>query len=162
MIIAIEKNLQRGINLLHNISDNEYSNCSVAPYYSSIGNHIRHVLDVFACIFDGLETGIIDFSKREKDVMAETNRNVGLRYFDTIIEKLQNINEYSLEHKVRIFDDLGSGKVCADYTLGGALMQAQSHAIHHFATIGYIIEQLKISLPVKDFGYNPTSEIKVS
>ena len=162
MIIAIEKNLQRGVKLLNNLSDDEYADCSVAPYYSSIGNHIRHVLDVFACIFDGLEKGEIDFSKREKDVLAETNRNVGLRYFETIINRLNNLKENSFHKKITICDDLGCGKIAAEYTLGSALMQAQSHAIHHFATIGYIINQLNISLPVKDFGYNPTSEIKAS
>lgn len=162
MIIAIEKNLQRGVKLLNSLSDDEYADCSVAPYYSSIGNHIRHVLDVFACIFDGLEKGEIDFSKREKDVLAETNRNVGLRYFETIINRLNNLKGNNFHKKITICDDLGCGKTTAEYTLGSALMQAQSHAIHHFATIGYIINQLNISLPVKDFGYNPTSEIKAS
>jgi uncharacterized damage-inducible protein DinB len=162
MIIAIEKNLQRGIQLLNSLSDDEYSDCSVAPYYSSIGNHIRHVLDVFACVFDGLEKGKVDFCKREKDVLAETKRNVGLRYFETTIEQLHNLKENSFHKKITIYDDLGCGKTAAEYTLGSALMQAQSHAIHHFATIGYIINQLNISLPVKDFGYNPTSEIKAS
>jgi uncharacterized damage-inducible protein DinB len=162
MIIAIEKNLHRGIQLLKHLSDDEYADCSIAPYYSSIGNHVRHVLDVFSCIFDGLEGGIVDFSKREKDVLAETKRSVGLRYFEKTIQNLHNLKETNFHKKITIYDDLGCGKTAAEYTLGSALMQAQSHAIHHFATIGYIINQLNIALPVKDFGYNPTTEIKVS
>ena len=56
MISAIIQNLNRGINLLSSISDADYANNSTAPYYSSIGIHMRHILDVFSCIFDGLET----------------------------------------------------------------------------------------------------------
>ena len=44
-------------------------------------------------------------------------------------------------------DDLGLGVVAANYTLGGILIQAHSHAIHHFASVGYIICQLGIELP---------------
>jgi len=37
------------------------------------------------------------------------------------------------------------------------LIQAHSHAIHHFASIGYIICKLGIELPDTDFGYNPST-----
>ena len=47
--------------------------------------------------------------------------------------------------------------VTVNYTLASALIQAHSHAIHHFASIGYIISQLGIELPDADFGYNPTT-----
>ena len=50
MIEAIEKNLFRGVQLLQCISDKEYSDTSIAPYHSSIGGHMRHILDVFDCV----------------------------------------------------------------------------------------------------------------
>jgi len=56
-----------------------------------------------------------------------------------------------------VSDDLGRGMIKAKYTLAAVLIQAHSHAIHHFASIGYIIHQLGIALPDEDFGYNPTT-----
>ena len=50
MIQAIIYNLQRGVKLLNAIDDEQYSDNSIAPYYSSIGIHMRHILDVFDCI----------------------------------------------------------------------------------------------------------------
>lgn len=47
MIEAIEKNLEKGKHLITKISNQQYSDSSVAPYYSSIGCHMRHILDVF-------------------------------------------------------------------------------------------------------------------
>jgi uncharacterized damage-inducible protein DinB len=157
MIPAMIKNLNRGVNLLSYINDDDYSNNATPPYYSSIGIHMRHILDVFSCIFDGLDSGQIDLSARQRNELAETKVSVGLDYFDRVIGQLKNIEVEDLDMVVKVKDDLGLGMVTANYTLAAALIQAHSHAIHHFASIGYIISQMGINLPDGDFGYNPTT-----
>ena len=157
MIPAIVKNLNRGINLLNSINDQEYANNSTAPYYSSIGIHMRHILDVFQCIFDGVESGQIDLSARQRNGLAETKVVIGLAYFDEILSLLNKVDEKDLDKLVEVKDDLGLGMITANYTIAAALIQAHSHAIHHFASIGYIISQMGINLPDGDFGYNPTT-----
>ncbi len=157
MIKAIEKNLQRGINLLNAISEEEYSNSTIPPYFSSIGCHMRHVLDVFSCVINGIETKYVDFSVRERNELAEIKTEKGLEYFYTIIQQLKNIDVEEFTSKIKVIDDLGLGKVTVESTVESVLMQAQSHAIHHFASIGYIIHQLEIELPDADFGFNPTT-----
>ena len=157
MIPAITHNLERGVKLLNAISDKEYSDNSVAPYYSSIGIHMRHILDVFDCIFDGLETKKVNLAARKRNELAEIKVNIGLIYFEEIIKKLNSLEAENLDVVVEVQDDLGLGVVTANYTLASALIQAHSHAIHHFASIGYVISHLGISLPDADFGYNPTT-----
>lgn len=156
MINAIVQNLNRGVALLNSINDEQYSNLSVAPYYSSIGAHMRHILDVFDCVFDGLETGKVDLAARKRNELAEQKTAFGIDYFDKTIEKLDTL-KVDLSQMVEVSDDLGLGEVTVGYTLASALIQAHSHAIHHFASIGYIIFQLGIELPDADFGYNPTT-----
>ncbi|MBL4604604.1 MAG: DinB family protein [Flavobacteriaceae bacterium] len=160
MIDAIEKNLNRGIKLLNSISDEQYSSTSAPPYYSSIGSHMRHILDVFSCIFNGLETKQVDFTARERNPLAEKTTEGGIEYFNLIISKLHTLSEDDFEMGIAVTDDLGTGKVTASYTLGSALIQAHSHAIHHFASIGFIINRLGVELPDEDFGYNPTTPKK--
>ncbi|MDN3644550.1 DinB family protein [Lutimonas halocynthiae] len=157
MIPAIVQNLNRGTNLLNSISDDQYANNSTAPYYSSIGIHMRHILDVFNCIFEGIENGQIDLTARQRNELAETKVAVGLDYFDRIIALLNEVREEDLDRLVEVKDDLGLGMITANYTIAAALIQAHSHAIHHFASIGYIISQMGINLPDGDFGYNPTT-----
>jgi uncharacterized damage-inducible protein DinB len=161
MIEAIEKNLQRGINLLNNLSDEEYSDASIAPYNSSIGCHIRHVLDVFSCVFKGLETKKVDFSVRERNECAEKETNVGIEYFENVIHELKKIKKKDFNTIVEVSDDMGLGKQTANYSIAAVLMQAQSHTIHHYASIGYLVYQLGIELPDSDFGFNPTTPKKV-
>ncbi|MDH3321455.1 MAG: DinB family protein, partial [Flavobacteriaceae bacterium] len=152
MIQAITQNLQRGIKLLNAIDDKQYSDSSVAPYYSSIGVHMRHILDVFDCILRGLDTKKVDLAARNRNELAETKVSFGVDYFNEIITKLENLKNENLDVIVEVKDDLGLGVVTANYTLASALIQAHSHAIHHFASIGYVISQLGINLPDADFG----------
>lgn len=160
MIDAIEKNLNRGIKLLNSITDEQYSNTSAPPYFSSIGSHMRHILDVFSCIFNGLEDRQVDFSARERNPLAEQYTVAGIDYFNTVISKLHTLSEDDYDIMISVTDDLGTGKITANYTLGSALIQAHSHAIHHFATIGFIINRLGVELPDEDFGYNPSTPKK--
>lgn len=157
MIEAITLNLERGLKLLNAIDDEQYSNTTIAPYYSSIGRHMRHILDVFNCIFEGVPHLRVDLSKRERNEKIELKTAEGVRYFEIVIAELEQLSSDDFEKVVVVVDDLGLGIVEQNYTLGGLLIQAHSHAIHHFASLGYIISQLKIEIPDVDFGLNPTT-----
>lgn len=161
MIEAIKYNLQRGVKLLQSITEEQYTNESAKPYFASVGKHIRHILDVFDCVFDGLPTKEIDLTARKRNELAEQNIAFGLSYFNEIINKLDALAVSDFDMQVSVTDDLGLGKVTANYTLQAVLMQANSHTIHHFASIGYIIANLGIKLPDADFGYNPTTQKSV-
>jgi len=157
MIEAIEKNLERGIQLLKCISDDEYSNTTIAPYYSSIGGHMRHILDVFDCVFEGLDSKDINLINRKRNELAENYTKNGIEYFEKIVADLQTVKTQDFNKIVKVTDDLGLGVITANYTLSAILIQAHSHAIHHYASVGYIISQLGIKLPDEDFGFNPTT-----
>ena len=157
MIDAIENNLLRGVKLLNAISDDQYSNKSVPPYFSSIGCNIRHVLDAFRCVFEGIEKGEIDFSDRIRNTICEEKTAAGIAYFEKMIKKLRNVDTSTFSKIIKVTDNLGSGKITINYTLESALLYAHSHAIHHFATIGFVINQLEIELLDADFGYNATT-----
>lgn len=121
---------------------------------------MRHILDVFDCVFDGLESGNINLINRKRNELAENFTENGIAYFEDILNRLKILEKEDFNKIVMVTDDLGLGIVSANYTLGGILIQAHSHAIHHFASVGYVISQLGISLPDVDFGFNPTTPKK--
>ena len=157
MIAAIIKNLQRGEMLLQSISNEKYTDRTVAPYFSSIGAHMRHILDIFDCIFEGLDSKTVNLAARKRNELVEMDKNAGLDYFKNVIETLKKLENADFNQIVTVKDDLGLGEVTVNYTLAAALIQAHSHAIHHFASLGYLINILGIALPDEDFGYNPTT-----
>lgn len=157
MISAIENNLYRGIKLLNSVTNDQYCNTSIAPYYSSIGRHMRHILDIYDCIIDGLPKGKVDLSARSRNEIIELDTREGILYFNQVLSELEKFKTMDFEQIILVSDDLGMGMIEQNYTLGGLLIQAHSHAIHHFASLGYIIAQLGIEIPDEDFGFNPST-----
>ena len=151
------RNLERLERLIQLLDKHSYSNTKAGPYYSSIGGHLRHVLDIFACITRGVDSGIVDLTDRRRGTSVETDPEAALNYLDSVIQSLSGLKGIDPSTPVTIVDDLGSGKTEIPSTLGSGLCQAHSHAIHHFACIGYLLHLQGIALPDKGFGYNPTT-----
>ncbi|MCF6296132.1 MAG: DinB family protein [Flavobacteriaceae bacterium] len=150
------KTLQKTRALLSILTNEELSNTTVAPYYSSIGSHIRHVLDFYECVLNIDCDKRIDLTARKRNNDVETNCEIALQYLNVIIDRLNGF-DCDIEEKVIVIDDLGLGKTEIQYTLGAIFAQANSHAIHHYAIINYILDRLGIVLQDEDFGYNPTT-----
>ncbi len=150
------KTLQKSKSLLANLDNESLCNATLAPYYSSIGRHIRHILDFYDCIFNLNTEGTIDLTARSRNKDVESNCCNAENYLDTIIKKLNTV-DLSMNDTVNVIDDLGLGKTEITYTLGALFSQANSHTIHHYAIINYILEGLNIPFADSEFGYNPTT-----
>ncbi len=153
------KTLQKSQSLLNSLSDDDLSNASVSPYYSSAGTHIRHILDFYYCILNTNGKKQIDLTERNRNEKVESNCSVALDYLNLIINKLSKSN-FEMNDTVTVVDDLGLGRIEIPYTYGSLLAQANSHAIHHYAIINYIFDSLGIIINDSDFGFNPSTPKK--
>ena len=150
------KTLEKSEYLLNSLSNNQLCNASIPPYYSSIGTHIRHILDFYDCIYNVSTENKIDLTARSRNKTVESNCDCAKDYLEKILNTLKSV-ERDVNQKVIVIDDLGLGKIEMLYTFGALLAQANSHTIHHYAIISYILEGLKINFNDSDFGYNPTT-----
>jgi hypothetical protein len=155
------KTLQKSQILLDSISNEQLCDASVSPYYSSIGSHIRHILDFYDCIFNVDENNNVDLTARSRNKVVERNCECAQDYLNQIIGRL-NSASLDTDETVLVTDDLGMGKTEIPYTYGSLLAQANSHTIHHYAIINYIFDSLGIVINDDEFGYNPTTPKKVS
>jgi SNF2 family DNA or RNA helicase len=164
MNIIIQSNIKTLVQLkviLNHLTDFELGDASVTPYYSSIGSHIRHILNFYDCIFNLNSKNEVDLVARDRNKEVETMCKIARFYLNTIIEKLNSF-EYNMNDSVIVFDDLGLGKTAMTYTYGALFSQANSHTIHHYAIINYILDGLEISIDDANFGYNPTTPKKAN
>ena len=141
--------------LLNQIDNNSLTNKSIAPYYSSIGSHIRHILDFYSCILTNED--VFDLTLRQRDIEIESDCQLALNYLNELVENLNGLDELNIEKLIKVQDDLGLGKVTITSTYAALLAQANSHTIHHYAIINYILEGLNLTLADDSFGYNPTT-----
>ncbi len=159
IISSINQNLNNAIALLDVIDSNTYKDTSVGPYYSSIGSHIRHTLDFFDCIIDGLDSNNIDLTARKRDEILSTNQKAAIQHIYELQETLLSYVDVNTDYLIHVTDNMGQGKITVSYTLESILTHANSHAVHHYATIGYILENLGKEIKIPGFGYNPTTPV---
>ena len=150
------KTLQKSQVLLDNLSNAQLCDASVSPYYSSIGTHIRHILDFYDCIFNVNTEDKVDLTARSRNKDVESDCGCAQDYLNLIIGRLSTTT-IDINEAVIVVDDLGLGIIEIPYTYGSLLAQANSHTIHHYAIINYIFDSLGIALQDNDFGYNPTT-----
>lgn len=158
MHILIESTLntlEKAKVLLHQIDNSNLTDKTVAPYYSSIGSHIRHILDFYNCILK--KDDFFDLTLRRRDSKIESNCKSALDYLKELVDKLNELDESEIDRLVKVEDDLGLGKIKVTSTYAALLAQANSHTIHHYAIINYILDGLNIILSDDSFGYNPTT-----
>jgi len=148
--------LQKSKSLLIDLSDDDLCNATISPYYSSIGSHIRHILDFYDCVLNINSDNRIDLTARSRNKEVENCCDNALDYLNEIIKKIQSVN-FEANKSITVIDDLGLGKTEIPYTIGAVFAQANSHTIHHYAIINYIFDRLGIVLEDSDFGYNPTT-----
>lgn len=148
--------LKKAELLLVGLSDDIiYSDKSVAPYYSSIGSHVRHILDFYNCIVNEDDSGV-DLTNRTRNKEVENQSASAFSYLKYLISELKALN-CEENRMLVVVDDLGSGLVRLNYTFGSLLAQANSHTIHHYAIINYILDRLGVSIEDSRFGFNPTT-----
>ena len=155
IIQATLKNLERTKNILSLLSDEHLSSSSIPPYFSSIGSHIRHILDFYDCML--VRSNKIDLTARKRHSDVETSCKIALEYYSEIFNKISKLEENDLDRIVIVTDDLGLGNTEINYTFSSLLAQANSHTTHHYAIINYILEGLGLSVNDENFGYNPTT-----
>ncbi len=153
------KTLNKTKVLLDNLSNDQLCDATVSPYYSSIGSHLRHILDFYNCILIDTNSDTVDLTARTRDKAVESDCGRAENYLNLVIDKL-NTAVLKTDKKVTVIDDLGMGKIEIPYTYGALLAQANSHTIHHYAIINYIFDRLGIVLSDTQFGYNPTTPKK--
>lgn len=110
------------------------------PYASStIGEHIRHLVDMYHALIDGESTGIVDFNRRRRGAPIETSLSQALTELSDIKAWLQGpaLNDDELQVVTEVA--LGKTKtVMLGSTLMRELVFTSSHAVHHFALIATI------------------------
>ncbi|PWH81540.1 hypothetical protein DIS18_14775 [Algibacter marinivivus] len=155
------RTLQKSQLLLDNLSNEQLCDASVSPYYSSIGCHIRHILDFYDCIFSMDSENKVDLTARSRNKDVESDCDCAQDYLNFIKGKLSSTS-LNINDTIFVSDDLGLGKTVIPYTFGSLLAQANSHTIHHYAIINYIFDSLGIVINDSEFGYNPTTPKQVA
>lgn len=125
--------------VVRQLSDHDYAR-SLQPYVqSSIGEHVRHVLDIYNALMSASDSGVIDYNLKRRGSDIETRRTEALHEIAKIQQWLQQLKTAAMETTLIVRSELTlCSRNIADInsSLRRELVFAASHVIHHCALIG--------------------------
>jgi len=105
---------------------------------ASIGQHVRHVLEFYECLYQA--ENVVNYDSRNRDILIESSPEHALVVLGEIKDHLQRDAEeieLALETEVSVNDDMAI-QVPSSYSR--ELFYVLEHAIHHMALIRVLIK----------------------
>ncbi len=146
--------LRQGIDLIENLDDALFSRCET-PEKSSVGTHFRHNLDFITNLLNGLETGKLDYNRRERNLQVEQNRQLAVLQFRNSIARLEKLTSETLEKQILVRSETIENLWCESSVIR-ELEFLQSHTIHHYALIETKLVLFGYQVP-SGFGVAPST-----
>ncbi|MFC0771958.1 hypothetical protein [Terrimonas alba] len=135
---------------LHQLSDAEYSQPSKILFNASIGQHVRHIIELFLCLEKGYETGVVNYEKRKRDYQIETNKGIAAELLKDIYHRIDRPN-IDLVMEAEDYED-SETVIAIPSNYYREIAYNLEHTIHHMALIRVGINEVSaIQLP-QDFG----------
>lgn len=153
MIKSIEKNLQELSRTVGPISDHLYRKESKYLFGSSIGQHIRHILEMYEVLLDGYSSGRFSFENRKRKQVLEEN----------VMEMISTIERISAEINKKdkdlicVLHDHANHEQEVKTTYFRELLYCFEHGIHHQALIKVALKEFEWENIPENFGVAPST-----
>lgn len=147
--------LEQALEVLGGLQDAEYTAIPCPWHESSIGQHLRHILDHYRAVITAEATGQVDYNRRWRDSPMEHSVMAAGEHIRAVMAHLADMSSRNLNIRSEI--DAESG-FCADLpsSIEREFLFAASHAIHHFALVAILLRALGKPVPA-GLGVAPTT-----
>ena len=140
------------ISAIRSLPDGIYERPSRLLSQATIGQHLRHIIEMYQALMDGYERGTIDYDHRKRDRRIETDIFFAENAIGQIISALPKSDKQLL-----IISEIEKKEFTLRSNYERELMYNLEHAIHHMALIKVaVLEMTDIQLPA-EFGVAPTT-----
>jgi hypothetical protein len=147
LLKSIHHSLDDLIYLLDQLSDHDYSKTCQALSNATIGEHTRHILEMFQCLEKSYESGILNYDNRERNNRIQTETKSAKQ---SIVEvKIGLKSENKLIYLEQIIDGI-TVRIQSNYYR--ELLYNLEHCIHHQALIKVAVLQFENILIDENFG----------
>jgi uncharacterized damage-inducible protein DinB len=117
--------------LVSELSDEQYNVMLPILSNSSIGKHVRHIVEFYQCLTNGLSEGYVNYDKRERNLLLETNRG----YTKNAIKIISNCIAIIQDNSLLLNTSHDNTVSTMNTSIFRELTYNMEHAIHHLAII---------------------------
>lgn len=139
--------LEDSLNLLTN---QQYSQKSEILFGASVGQHVRHVVEMFMCLQNGYFTGVVNYENRKRELVLENSKEAAVELIHAIQSGLYFENKDLILEAGFDIDTNETNNFATNYFR--EIAYNLEHTIHHMALIRIGINIVSdIALP-KEYG----------
>jgi len=135
---------------LNQLSNEEYVRPSKTLLNATIGQHVRHIIELFQCLEKGYSEGIVNYEKRERDYKIETDKELAAVLLKEVYKNVEKPNKEIILETEDYCDAAKVISIPSNYHR--ELVYNLEHAIHHMALIRVGVNEVSsVTLP-EEFG----------
>ena len=140
------ESLDQMIGFISELSDTEYQYIARPWFDSSIGQHLRHIVDLYRALqvtnsIADSDLPFIDYDTRRRGAPIETQKCVGLEELSTLRCWMSKISSDDLDKSVLVSAEVAlkskQVELCHS-SFGRELSFASSHLVHHLAIMAAV------------------------
>jgi hypothetical protein len=119
-------------------------------FNASIGQHVRHIIELFQSLLSGYEEGIVNYEHRKRDVKIETDKDFALQLLKSIYENVDKPNKGLT--LTACYDEHSSDTMNVITNYHREVIYNLEHAIHHMALIRIGVSEVSDIKLSENFG----------
>ncbi len=119
---------------------------------ATIGQHTRHIIELYQCLIAGHDSGVFSYDKRKRNKKIEIDLNFAIQQLTQIQLLLEKPNK-----KVGVNFGLDGREEKLESNYYREVMYNLEHTIHHKALIKVGINELSAILLPESFGVAPST-----
>ncbi|MBK9163815.1 MAG: hypothetical protein IPM21_07880 [Acidobacteria bacterium] len=143
LLAELNNELAAAIALIERLDDTIFNEPSVRN--GSVSAHFRHNIELVRALYDGVETGKVDYAARSRDRTIETDRSAAIRAFQSLIERGRGFASLDVSLPLTVASESIPGLDIAS-SFGRELEFAISHTVHHHALIAERLREMCVGI----------------
>jgi hypothetical protein len=125
---------------LEQLSNEQYVYAGKTLSNATIGQHVRHIIEMFICLEDGYECGTVNYEKRKRDIKIETERDFAISLLKKVYDNLHKENKQLVLEAA--YNDDSDELMEFDTNYYREIAYNLEHTIHHMALIKVGIREI--------------------
>ncbi len=134
-------------SVLEEIDQRLYTHVNVKGR-ASVGQHVRHTLEFYQCLFEA-ETAV-NYDVRKRDILIESSAAHASLIIDSIIEKVESVVADLPLRTLALLPSASAETLSVTSSLSRELLYVLEHAIHHMALIRILIKDEAADFELED------------
>lgn len=151
-IQPIKKVLHSLIATIQPLSNDDFTRPINVLSHATIGEHTRHIIELFQCLTSAYSKGILNYDDRERNQLMQNNVHVAVQQLEALSLSIEQENKC-----LALTNSLSDSREIIETNYYRELLYNFEHCIHHQALIKVGLLALNKMPDSEDFGVAPST-----